>query len=112
MHAVAAAAREGESRQKEDNPQWNRSYSGDGGEWPERFRSLQEITVREFPAHPRKFANQNPARRNPLEGLGFGCGLGTRRQGTPLANDAINRGKGVSISFMSEPKTARLAYHY
>jgi hypothetical protein len=116
MDAVAATARDGQDCQKGENPQLNSLLSGDGRESPGAAVHLQFKNVHlqfknseRVPRASTWLANQNPARRNPLEGLGFGCGLGTKRQGTPLTNDAINRRKGVSSFLMSEAEMSHLA---
>jgi hypothetical protein len=57
MDAIAAATRDGEGRQKGENPQLNSLLSGDGGDMPGCFcRKL----VREFPAHPRDSQVKTP----------------------------------------------------
>lgn len=91
MDAVAATARDGQDCQKGENPQLNSLLSGDGRESPGASVHLQFKNSERVPRASTCVANQNPARRNPLEGLGFGCGLGTKRQGTPLTNHATNR---------------------
>jgi hypothetical protein len=87
-------------------------YPATGGESPGAAVPLQFKYSERVPRASTWLANQNPARRNPLEGLGFGCGLGTKRQGTPLTSDASNRRKGVSSFLMTEPKLSRLARGY